>query len=90
MLESTALLTAQARRLWGMWAPAVLACDGDPAREDAALRRPGVAVARQEYDDVLAELGRREARTGLQARLGVCVAADMIDRALLRAPSTCQ
>ena len=47
-------------------APAILACDGDPAREDATLGREGVRQAKAQYDQCLRVL----VRAGLADQVG--------------------
>lgn len=44
--------------MFDVFAPAVLAADGDPAREDAALAQFGIRAAKEHYDYCLGELGR--------------------------------
>jgi len=85
-------LRNRATWLFATWAPAAMECDGDFAREAAVLgwphagpvpARPGVAIARAEYDDVLAELARRARRSGERARRGEPLALALLDAAPL-------
>lgn len=46
--------------MFEVFAPPVLAADGDVAREDASLARPGLLAAKAHYDDCLRELHRHE------------------------------
>lgn len=62
-------LRAQAQFAWLGFAPAVLEAGGDPAREDAALQRPGVAAAHALYLAIVDELGAEERRTQGEAML---------------------
>lgn len=45
---------------FALFAPLVLACDGDTAREDVVLRRPGVRATWLAYLDDLTAQRRRE------------------------------
>lgn len=83
----TAVLHQRARFYWLSWAPAVLACGGDAARERAVLARPGVGEARLAYDDTLAALRQREEYTGVRALNDVLVASACIEAALARSPT---
>lgn len=56
-------MQAEAHRMFLGWAPAVLAAEGDWARERAALARPGVAAYRRRYDELLRALARHDAQT---------------------------
>lgn len=44
--------------MFDIFAPAVLAAEGDPAREDAALGQVGLRAAWEHYHYCLGELGR--------------------------------
>ena len=53
--------------MFAVFAPAVLAAGGDPAREDAALGQLGVRAAKDHYDYCVREMIRAEQATGAGA-----------------------
>ena len=78
-------------RYFSVFAPAILACDGDPAREDATLGRPGVSAAKRRYDAcvrVLVRAGLADQAGGLheahrqstRVSYALAVVADRIPR----------
>lgn len=84
--EPTSTLIRRASWLFSTWAPVVLACGGQYEREKAALEREGVGRARLAYDDILAELARREAEGQERARLEHHLATEYLDAALAGSP----
>jgi hypothetical protein len=61
---TAATLRDQAGRMFAVFAPGVLAADGDCGLEDVALMMPGVRAAKAHYDYCLGELTRQERATG--------------------------
>lgn len=77
-----AVLAQRARYFFDTWARPVLACDGDPEKERATLRRPGVAAARNEYDHILEQMRRKEARSSQLAFFQARASAFAVEAAL--------
>ena len=75
MTESAIALVHRARFYFNIFAPAVLACNGDVGLERAALARPSVGTAHLDYLDILRELHHRDARSNLRALNEVYVSA---------------
>lgn len=81
-MTDLAALERTAGLAWWTFAPAVLAADGDPAKQDAALKRPGVRTAFELYHDVTAKIAREARRTRGEAMLEYRDAIGRITQAL--------